>query len=122
MEELVKIRKFFNPDLVIGPSLNDFHQDHLVVSKEMIRAFKTSASILCYELPWNHVKFDTQFFVKLSELQIQKKLDILQFYKSQVIAQRHYFSANFIKGLAYTRGAQVNSEYAEAFEVIRWIE
>jgi LmbE family N-acetylglucosaminyl deacetylase len=54
LEELMKIRKEFNPQLVIGPSLNDFHQDHQVVAWEMIRAFKTVSSIISYELPWNH--------------------------------------------------------------------
>lgn len=122
LEELVKIRKNFAPELVIGPSLHDFHQDHFVVANEMIRAFKTNASILCYELPWNHVKFDTQFFVRLSKKNIETKIELLKFYRSQFIVNRHYFSEDFVKGLAYTRGAQVNSKYAEAFEVIRWIE
>ena len=57
LERLIGIRKQFKPDLVIGPSLNDFHQDHSVVANEMIRAFKTSCSSICYELPWNHIQF-----------------------------------------------------------------
>jgi len=73
LEILVKIRNTFKPDLVLGPSLNDFHQDHSVISHEMIRAFKTSASIVCYELPWNHIKFDTQFFISLSFKHISKE-------------------------------------------------
>jgi N-acetylglucosamine malate deacetylase 1 len=121
LELLVKIKKEFNPDVVIGPSLNDFHQDHQVVSNEMIRAFKSSSTIIHYELPWNHVKFDTQLFVKLEERHLQKKLEMIKFYKSQFLIQRHYFSENFIKGLASTRGAQVGIQYAEAFEVTRWI-
>jgi len=121
LEELVKIRKQYQPDLVIGPSLNDFHQDHSVVANEMIRAFKTSASILCYELPWNHVEFNTQFFVKLKESNVNTKVHLLEYYKSQFIAQRHYFSEDFVRGLSYTRGAQIGTKYAEAFEVIRWI-
>lgn len=122
LEALVKIRKDFKPDLVIGPSLNDFHQDHFVVANEMIRAFKTSASIICYELPWNHVKFDTQYFMKLEDYHIKKKIELLNFYQSQFYVKRHYFTEDFIKGLAHTRGAQVGSSYAEAFEVIRWIQ
>lgn len=122
LDLLIKVKKDFKPGLVIGPSLNDFHQDHGVVSNEMIRAFKTTSSILCYELPWNHVRFETQFFVKLEEDHIQKKIEMLKFYKSQQIIQRHYFTEDFIKGLAYTRGAQVGHKYAEAFEVVRWIQ
>ncbi|MCF8367450.1 MAG: PIG-L family deacetylase [Bacteroidales bacterium] len=122
LENLVKIRNEFKPDLVIGPSLHDFHQDHSVVSHEMIRAFKTSCSIICYELPWNHIQFDTQFFVKLSPDHLKIKTEILDFYKTQQMIARHYFSEEFIRGLAAARGAQVGAKYAEAFEVIRWID
>jgi len=120
LENLVNIRKSFIPDIVIGPSLNDFHQDHGVVAQEMIRAFKTSCSILCYELPWNHVEFKTQFFVKLNETQIESKLNMLGCYKTQLVAKRNYFTKEFIKGLARVRGAQINHDFAEAFEVVRW--
>lgn len=121
LEELVKIRNNFIPDLVIGPSLHDFHQDHSIVANEMVRAFKTTASIICYELPWNHINFDTQFFSKLELHHINKKVEVLKSYGSQYAKKRHYFSDEFIKGLAATRGAQIETKYAEAFEVIRWI-
>jgi len=121
LEELIKIRKIFKPDLVIGPSLNDFHQDHSVVTNEMIRAFKTRSSIICYELPWNHIEFKTQMFIKLSNDFIKTKINLMNFYKSQMEIKRNYFTKEFIQGLAHTRGAQIGSEFAEAFEVIRWI-
>jgi len=122
LEELIKIRKEFHPDIVVGPSLKDHHQDHHVVANEMIRAFKSSSSIICYELPWNHIEFNTQMFVKLNEEQIRRKIEILNFYKSQFYVQRAYLTEDFIRGLAFTRGAQVGHQFAEAFEVIRWIE
>jgi LmbE family N-acetylglucosaminyl deacetylase len=121
LEKLIKIRNCFSPDLVIGPSLNDFHQDHQIVANEMVRAFKTSASILSYELPWNHIGFDTQLFIKLTEKHIEEKYELLRNYKSQVLKNRPYFSKEFIFGLAKTRGVQCDSKYAEAFEVIRWM-
>ena len=122
LEVLVKLRMDFKPDLVFGPSLNDFHQDHKTVAFEMIRAFKSTASIYCYELPWNHISFETQLFIKLEENHIAKKIQLLEFYQSQLEIQRFYFSTDFIRGLAYTRGAQVGAKYAEAFEVIRSIQ
>jgi len=122
LEKLVKIKNEFNPDLVIGPSLNDYHQDHQVVANEMIRAFKSSSSIISYELPWNHVTFSNQMFVKLSKEQIDKKVELLASYQSQLIKKRSYFSEKFIQSLANVRGMQIGTDYAEAFEVIRWIE
>ena len=92
LELLVEARNEFKPDLVIGPSLNDFHQDHIVIATEMVRAFKSSASILSYELPWNNVTFNTQYFEKLTKEQIESKIEILQCYQSQVIKNRNYFN------------------------------
>ena len=122
LEILIKIKKDFAPDLVIGPSLNDYHQDHSVIANEMIRAFKTTASIICYELPWNHMNFTNQMFIRLQKRNIDKKIELLGSYKSQIVKNRKYFSNEFIYGLAKTRGIQINEDYAEAFEVIRWIE
>ena len=121
LEELITIRAGFKPHIVIGPSLNDFHQDHQVVANEMIRAFKTTSSIICYELPWNHVTFNTQLFVKFKKEHVVKKCEMLKNYKSQLTKGKTYFSEEFIYGLAKTRGVQCDSEYAEAFEVIRWM-
>ncbi len=122
LEKLVLVKNDFKPDLVIGPSLNDFHQDHQVIANEMVRAFKSSSSIISYELPWNHIDFSTQMFIPCKKEHILKKLEILSCYKSQVEKQRVYFSKDFIFGLAKTRGIQISSDFAEAFEVIRWIE
>ena len=121
LEKLIQIKKEFTPELVIGPSLNDYHQDHCVVANEMIRAFKTDASIIGYELPTNHTMFNTTLFIKLDERHIKKKIELLQKYKSQFIKERAYFSKEYIFGLAKVRGVQCDANYAEAFEVIKWI-
>ncbi|MBS3168422.1 PIG-L family deacetylase [Candidatus Woesearchaeota archaeon] len=120
LEELIKIRKDFKPDLVIGPSLKDHHQDHQVIAQEAVRAFKNSASIIGYEIPWNHITFDTQLFIKLDKRHLDRKHEILQKYQSQIKLNRTYFSKDYSYGLATVRGTQCNSQYAEAFEVIRW--
>lgn len=121
LEKLVAVRREFKPDYVIGPSQNDVHQDHEIISNEMIRAFKTSASILCYELPWNHTTFENQCFSKLTQEIVKKKFEMLSRYNSQVTLKRTYFTEEFISSWAKMRGVQCNAEYAEAFEVVRWI-
>ncbi len=120
LDHLVRVRTRFAPDIVVGPSLHDYHQDHQVVANEMVRAFKTTSSIISYELPWNNVRFDSQLFVALTEQHMQRKWEALQEYKSQLMRERGYFERDFIFGAARTRGVQCNERYAEAFEVIRW--
>lgn len=121
LEDLVKIRRDFGPDVVMMPSLNDHHQDHQVVSNEAVRAFKMHSSIIGYELPWNHITFDTNMFIRLNRSHIEKKFELLKCYRSQFLIKRNYFSSEYVFGLAKVRGTQCNADYAEAFEVIRWI-
>lgn len=121
LEQLVELNSKFKPDLVIGPSLHDFHQDHQVVANEMVRAFKTSASIICYELPWNHVSFDVQLLTKLADRHVEAKVRMLAKFRSEHVARSNYFSAALMRGMTLLRGTQAGTEYAEAFEVLRWI-
>ena len=118
LENLIEHRKNIFPDLVLMPSLKDIHQDHSTIAQEGLRAFKNS-TILGYELIWNNLTFDATSFVKLDKKHIQAKCDALKEYKSQ--GSRDYMSEDFIFSLARTRGVQIGSEYAESFEVIRWV-
>ncbi len=47
LDDILKLKKSINPDVVFMPSINDIHQDHYTISNEGIRAFKWS-TILCY--------------------------------------------------------------------------
>jgi len=118
LEELIRLRTKINFDLVLMPSLNDLHQDHKTIAEEGLRAFKQT-NIMCYELIWNNLSFNTQCFVKLEERHIQKKTLALMEYRSQ--AHRDYMKKEFILALAHTRGVQIGYQYAESFEVIRKI-
>ena len=118
LEDIISLRKELQPDLVFIPSPNDLHQDHKVMAEEGIRAFKKS-TILGYEMPWNNISFNTISFIPLEERHIKKKIDALRCYETQ--RYRSYLNEDFIRSLARTRGTQIEVEYAEAFEVIRWV-
>lgn len=118
LEEMVKINKEIKPDLVLLPNSDDIHQDHEVIANEGLRAFKQT-TLLGYELPWNSLSFPTSCFVKLEERHVAKKIEALKEYKSQ--AHRTYLNEAFIRGWALTRGTQIGSPFAEAFEVVRLI-
>ncbi len=118
LEELIRLRAAHKFDLVLMPSLNDIHQDHTTVAMEGLRAFKT-VTILGYELIWNNLKFETIGFVTLEEAHLRRKVSALEKYKSQ--SGRAYMSAEFVFSLAHARGVQIGADYAESFEIIRWI-
>lgn len=119
LETMVALNNEINPDLVFLPSPSDLHQDHHTIAMEGLRAFKLSASILGYEMPWNNLTFNTTCFVPLKEGEIEKKINALRCYKSQ--ENRFYATERFIRALAETRGTQIGMKYAETFEVLRWI-
>jgi LmbE family N-acetylglucosaminyl deacetylase len=119
LEDIVQLNKKIRPDLILTPSSNDTHQDHQTIFKETLRTFKKTSSIWGYEHPWNNFTFTTDVFVKLEEKHIQKKINALKQYKSQEF--RTYFDERYIKSLGFTRGTQVNFNYAECFELLRML-
>ena len=118
LDDIIKLKNEIQPDLVFTPSVNDIHQDHATISNEAVRAFKFT-SILCYELPWNNFNFTTTCFFKLNENHVSNKVNALKEYKSR--AHRSYADEDFIRSLARIRGVQIGAQYAEVFEMVRWI-
>lgn len=118
LEDLIKLKRKIDPEIVFLPCANDLHQDHITIYNEGLRAFR-QCTVLGYELPWNNITFHTRHFVFLEERHVEKKFEALRCYCSQL--NRHYVDRDFIYGLARTRGVQLGTEYAEAFDVIRWV-
>ena len=118
LENLIELKHEISPDMILMPSLNDLHQDHQTIAEEGRRAFKQN-TLLGYEMPWNNITFNTLSFIPVQDRHLKLKLDALKCYESQ--KYRNYLNEDFIKGLAISRGTQINTKFAEAFEVIRWI-
>jgi LmbE family N-acetylglucosaminyl deacetylase len=118
LETLVSLRREIKPDLVFIPSFDDVHQDHQVVSQEALRAFKHT-NVLGYEMPWNNLAFTASALVHLEKAHIDKKIEALRQYRSQ--QHRNYAAEDFVRSLSVVRGRQAGVEYAEAFQVVRWI-
>jgi N-acetylglucosamine malate deacetylase 1 len=119
LEDIIDIKKQFAPGLVLVPSSNDMHQDHGVIYWEALRAFKKEASVWGYEHPWNNLTFTTDIFVKLNAHFIERKIEALQEFKSQ--RDKAYMDEQNLLALSRTRGAQLDVQFAEAFELIRLI-
>ena len=118
LDDMIVLRKEIKPSIVFLPSTFDIHQDHKVICREGVRAFK-NCTIFGYELPWNNLSFTTQMFVTLDRYEVDAKWLAIEKYKSQ--NHRLYFSESFVRNWVSTRGKQIGVAWAEAFEVIRLI-
>ena len=72
LEEMVRINREIQPELVLLPTQFDTHQDHSVIAQEGFRAFK-KCSMFGYEVPWNNLTFVSSGFVELRKRHIKKK-------------------------------------------------
>jgi LmbE family N-acetylglucosaminyl deacetylase len=118
LDSIISIYEDTNPDVVLIPSLHDIHQDHAVVASEALRAFR-DCTILSYETVRNDLSFNHAMIVQLSREQLDKKIAAIAQYKNQSF--RPYFTSDFVYSLARVRGTQIGVDFAEAFEVIKWI-
>jgi len=118
LDYLYKLGQKIDFDVVFCHSSFDTHQDHQAVQQEAFRAFKNK-TILGYELPWNCMQFSTDFFIKLDEEHISKKIKMLDCYESQ--GHRPFLGKQYVRDIARTRGLQIKEKYAECFEFIRGV-
>ena len=116
LDDMIKIRDKFNPDIVFTHSSFDHNQDHRIIHQESIRAFKR-CQILGYDMPWNMFESYLICPSAIEEKHLNSKIEALNQYQSQ--QNKDYFSPEFIRGLAKVRGVQFKCGLAEAFEVIK---
>jgi LmbE family N-acetylglucosaminyl deacetylase len=115
LETIYSLRQNNTFDLVLTTWQGDLHQDHKVVAEETLRAFmKTDVSVLSYEIPGNSPGFTPEVFVSLTEDDVEKKIEMLHLYKSQV-ERRGYFHINAVKSVMGYQGHHIGAPYAEAF-------
>lgn len=120
-EEIYKLRETMKPDLVIAPWSKDLHQDHRTVGEEAIRAFmRLSINLWAYQLPGTCFGFIPQVFIPVSDDEVDKKIEMLHRYQSQV-ERRDYFRPEKIRAFLSQVGSFINSDYAEGFANVRLV-
>jgi len=117
-DKLLQCEENIRPDLVIIPPTGDRHQDHAVVHEEAKRVFRF-CSLLGFDIPYNEPTNRPTWYQEMTEAELMTKMEAVNCYKSQKYHQ--YTGVSAIRGLALVRGCEIRQEYAEAFEVIRWL-
>lgn len=124
LESLINEHK---PDTVLIPAPS-YNQDHRIVYDASLTALRPHFSnhfvkkILVYEQPETFGTMREPEPIRptyFRELDITFKLAMMEIYKSM---NRSHRSFEHIEAIARLRGMQSNMDYAEAFEVLRWID
>ena len=109
------------PDAIFTQWIGDTHQDHQALTKAVIAAARDSNNVFMYEttIPGgiSETAFRPQLYVDVTET-LDSKRNALDCFDSQKIRCGHLWVDAIVGRCAY-RGYQMNTKYAEAFEVIR---
>lgn len=113
------------PDMVLIPNPS-YNQDHRTVFNASLIALRPHdknffvKKVLVYEQPhsiiWDRLPINPNYFV---EIDIDKKLSAYKLEKSQIRGMRN---PKTVRAIAKLRGAHINMPYAEAFQILRWID
>lgn len=122
------------PDVVFAPTPDSFHQEHRAVSQAVLAALRPSGAtgrhapsvVAFYEAPFDSWTvsgsgFRPNSYLPLTADQVDDKVHGMTLHASQVRPKPSERSEEAIRALAALRGSQVGAEYAEAYEVRRWL-
>lgn len=121
------------PTIVALPHLTDYNQDHRSVTNAVLASTRPAPNnlkplqrtVLGFEsvptADWWHTPHDINFFIPLSDSDLEVKLSALKIYRSQLRSGYHPRSILSMKNLAYFRGMQIGEKAAEAFYCYRYI-
>jgi len=109
-------------DLIITHWEHDVHQDHSAVGKATITAARHFPRILMYRSNWYHstYRFNPNYYVDISGT-ISTKIDAIKAHQSEYQKNGEAW-LNFHISQCGAAGAIFGVEYAEQFELIKWME
>jgi LmbE family N-acetylglucosaminyl deacetylase len=116
LEHLIDFNKKHQPDIVFTHTKSDLHQDHGVVTEEVLRAFR-GTTVLGFDVIRSSHGFFPTFFVEVGEEDVKKKIAALAKYKTY--ADKYYFNPDVTRATLLRHGALVERKFAEAFDISR---
>jgi N-acetylglucosamine malate deacetylase 1 len=119
--QISKIIRELNPEAIFTQWIGDTHQDHQSLTRAVIAAARDSNDLFMYEttIPGgiSEHAFRPQLYVDVTDT-IDIKRDALDCFDSQQIRCGPLWIDSLVGRCSY-RGYQMNTKYAEAFEVIK---
>ena len=118
------------PHTIYLPNRSDVHTDHQITFKAVWSCLKNFRYSFIKRILMYECLTETEFapallenvfvpnvFVNITEY-LDKKLEIMKTYKSEVMEEPYPRSLEIIKSLAKVRGSRISKKYAEAFSIL----
>ena len=133
VKKIEKVASTYKPNTVMTHYENCLNIDHRIAYQATITAFRpfqksTVSKILSFEIPsstdwalFKNKSFQPNYFIDISST-IKKKIDAMNFYKSELRKYPHSRSLKAIRSLASVRGVSAGLKYAEGFVLVRKIK
>lgn len=131
IERLSEVYKDVKPNIIFIPNGTDVHTDHQIIFRACISCskwfrYKFIEKVLVYEtvsetnfnIAQNVLPFRPNIYVDIEEY-LDKKVEIMKIYESELKAFPFPRSEKAIRSLAYIRGSESGFHAAEAFELLR---
>lgn len=128
-----EIVKKVEPQIVYMPFIGDMHLDHRYVTEAVLVAIRPinncsvrqaymyeTLSETGWNIPYGERNFMPNMWIDITE-NLEKKIDAMECYSSQIKEYPNPRSKEAIKALAMYRGSTVSLPYAEAFMTVREI-
>lgn len=120
--ELLNIIEKNKIDLIYTHWISDIHHDHNILAKAVLHVSRHVPRILMYKSNWydSTVPFNGVFYVDISDF-YEKKEQAILCHKSE-ISRTDSKWIRFFKNEAENAGQKIGVEYAEVYEVVKWLE
>jgi LmbE family N-acetylglucosaminyl deacetylase len=124
-QTIEEIIKRYNPTRVFTHCKNDVNFDHKIVYQATLTATRSLPDseieeVLSYYVPssteWSFEGFEANYFINID---IEKKINAMKYYKSEIKKYPHPRSLKGLKTIAKFFGIQSGMDYAEAFKLVR---
>ena len=120
--EILKIVEEKNIDQVYCHWTGDIHHDHQAVGKATLHSCRHVPRLLMYRSNWYHStqEFRGNFYVDITDVW-DKKEKAIRAHASEIDRTGEKW-IQFFKNEAENAGQRIGVQYAEVFEVVKWLE
>jgi len=120
--QIVKIVKDKQIDKVYTHWVGDIHHDHQAVARASLHSCRHVPRMLMYRSNWYHSNLDFRgnFYIDITGF-MDKKTASIKAHKSEMDRTREKW-IGFFTNEAENAGQRIGVEYAEVYEMVKWLE